>query len=337
MPMDTAEYLASQGWKGKGTALKHGHVTRPLAVVQKKTLGGVGKDRDEAVPFWDNIFAAAAINIKISSSGPGTPVTSGSATPTENPAPPPSIPSSMNAFARSKKESARRLLYSKFLRGKVLVSEELDDEVPLPRPSAEGAVAEGAEAGSSVLCSAGAVGRGHPSYASRSGSTAFDVGGAASGSLIVGPASASVPVPPTSPTPTPTPAGEDQDEGKTTRKKAAEKALRRAAKAQAKAVVKEQQRTRRRAEKSGRRRVGAEPAEEAGKDRRKGKGKDKDRVNELGLARDGAGEEDGKKKRKRSTRDLPDGAERGDGDGGDTDTLSSSPAARKKKRRGGGC
>lgn len=74
MPMDTAEYLTSQGWKGKGTgkwsfsgfgcptssspvtpwpALKHGHVTRPLAVVQKKTLGGVGKDRDEAVPFWD--------------------------------------------------------------------------------------------------------------------------------------------------------------------------------------------------------------------------------------------------------------------------------------------
>jgi nucleolar protein TMA23 len=28
-------------------------MTRPIAVVQKKTLSGVGKDRDEAVPFWD--------------------------------------------------------------------------------------------------------------------------------------------------------------------------------------------------------------------------------------------------------------------------------------------
>lgn len=34
-------------------ALKNGHATRPLAVVQKKTLSGIGKDRDEAVPFWD--------------------------------------------------------------------------------------------------------------------------------------------------------------------------------------------------------------------------------------------------------------------------------------------
>jgi hypothetical protein len=35
------------------SALKQGHATRPLAVVQKKNLSGIGKDRDEAVPFWD--------------------------------------------------------------------------------------------------------------------------------------------------------------------------------------------------------------------------------------------------------------------------------------------
>lgn len=34
-------------------ALKQGHISRPIAVVQKKTMSGVGKDRDEAVPFWD--------------------------------------------------------------------------------------------------------------------------------------------------------------------------------------------------------------------------------------------------------------------------------------------
>lgn len=65
---DPEAHLHKQGWKGKGTgelsfhdfadladdaALKAGHATRPLAVVRKKNLGGIGKDRDEAVPFWD--------------------------------------------------------------------------------------------------------------------------------------------------------------------------------------------------------------------------------------------------------------------------------------------
>lgn len=60
---DPADHLAKQGWKGKGTgedvavvlipALRDGHAKRPIAVVQKKTLSGIGKDRDEAIPFWD--------------------------------------------------------------------------------------------------------------------------------------------------------------------------------------------------------------------------------------------------------------------------------------------
>jgi hypothetical protein len=79
MPFDPNQHLLSQGWQGKGTgesslevcssrefgsvshrrlvdllpALKDGHATRPIAVVQKKTLAGVGKDRDESTPFWD--------------------------------------------------------------------------------------------------------------------------------------------------------------------------------------------------------------------------------------------------------------------------------------------
>jgi hypothetical protein len=53
MPLDGHGYLVSQGWKGKGTALREGAISRPIAIAQKKTLGGVGKDRDEAFPFWD--------------------------------------------------------------------------------------------------------------------------------------------------------------------------------------------------------------------------------------------------------------------------------------------
>jgi hypothetical protein len=53
MPLDGHNYLVSQGWGGKGKALRDGAISRPLIVAQKKNLSGVGKDRDEAFPFWD--------------------------------------------------------------------------------------------------------------------------------------------------------------------------------------------------------------------------------------------------------------------------------------------
>jgi hypothetical protein len=53
MPLDGHSYLISQGWSGKGTGLRQGAISRPLAIPQKKTLAGVGNDRDEAFPFWD--------------------------------------------------------------------------------------------------------------------------------------------------------------------------------------------------------------------------------------------------------------------------------------------
>jgi nucleolar protein TMA23 len=53
MPLDGHSYLVAQGWSGKGTGLRQGAISRPLAIPQKKTLSGLGKDRDEAFPFWD--------------------------------------------------------------------------------------------------------------------------------------------------------------------------------------------------------------------------------------------------------------------------------------------
>jgi hypothetical protein len=53
MPLDSHSYLVSQGWQGTGSALREGAISRPLALAQKKTLAGLGKDRDEAFPFWD--------------------------------------------------------------------------------------------------------------------------------------------------------------------------------------------------------------------------------------------------------------------------------------------
>jgi hypothetical protein len=53
MPLDGHAYLVSQGWKGKGNGLRRDAINRPVIIAQKKTLAGIGKDRDEAFPFWD--------------------------------------------------------------------------------------------------------------------------------------------------------------------------------------------------------------------------------------------------------------------------------------------
>ena len=53
MPLDGHAHLVAQGWSGKGTGLRSGAIAKPITVIQKKNLGGVGKDRDEAFPFWD--------------------------------------------------------------------------------------------------------------------------------------------------------------------------------------------------------------------------------------------------------------------------------------------
>jgi hypothetical protein len=53
MPLDGHSYLASYGWSGKGTGLRSGAIDKPLAIPPKRNLSGVGKDRDEAFPFWD--------------------------------------------------------------------------------------------------------------------------------------------------------------------------------------------------------------------------------------------------------------------------------------------
>jgi len=144
MPLNSHSYLVAQGWQGTGKALREGAVSRPVIIAQKKSLAGVGKDRDEAFPFWDHVFTAMAtsINVKLSNDDEdedtNTPQPSGSSTPLdrtstgilsnrpqkaglpalEAPAAPRTVRRSIIALA--KRESARRGLYSRFFRGPVL-------------------------------------------------------------------------------------------------------------------------------------------------------------------------------------------------------------------------
>lgn len=65
MTIDSHSYLVSRGWKGKGTALQEGGLSRPIVQAQKKDLKGLGKNRDDGFQFWDHVYAAAADAIKI--------------------------------------------------------------------------------------------------------------------------------------------------------------------------------------------------------------------------------------------------------------------------------
>lgn len=53
MPLDGHAFLVNQGWEGAGNGLRNGSISRPIIIPQKRTLAGIGKDRDEAFPFWD--------------------------------------------------------------------------------------------------------------------------------------------------------------------------------------------------------------------------------------------------------------------------------------------
>ncbi|KAK0201792.1 hypothetical protein DFS33DRAFT_1350034 [Desarmillaria ectypa] len=147
MPLDGHLFLVSQGWSGKGTGLRQGAITRPVIVNQKKTLSGIGTDRDEAFPFWDHLFSAAAksIQVKISSDDDdesetvvstettltlkrtttgilcnrrplgGTLVSSsGTSTPDSDLMP------RLSLLAMAKREAAKRGLYARFFRGPIL-------------------------------------------------------------------------------------------------------------------------------------------------------------------------------------------------------------------------
>ncbi|KAG2129149.1 hypothetical protein DEU56DRAFT_818059 [Suillus clintonianus] len=170
MPLDGHSYLTSYGWSGKGTGLRTGAIDRPLAIPQKRNLSGVGKDRDEAFPFWDHLYSAAtkAITIKIADGDDdddadaddnedslgsttlqlkrtatgiisnrrplsGTPA-SGTSTPDLDSHPRISI------MTIAKREAARKGLYSRFFRGPTLAPDDpsnLTSSPPSPLHSAD--------------------------------------------------------------------------------------------------------------------------------------------------------------------------------------------------------
>ncbi|GAC99722.1 hypothetical protein PHSY_007325 [Pseudozyma hubeiensis SY62] len=132
MPLNTTNFLVSQGWEGVGVPLdgKAGKgLKKPLAITQKKTLSGIGKDRDRADDWWNSIFTAGAKSLSI---GP-SPASSGASTPTLDKSKASPSRTTWNMGERSagsttmslsslaKREHARKTLMSNFVRGKPIV------------------------------------------------------------------------------------------------------------------------------------------------------------------------------------------------------------------------
>lgn len=59
---DSATYLRGLGWNGPGSSLNNssGGRAKPIVVAQKKTLSGVGRDRDTSFAWWDAVFSSVA-------------------------------------------------------------------------------------------------------------------------------------------------------------------------------------------------------------------------------------------------------------------------------------
>lgn len=59
MPLNSVTYLTTQGWGGTGVPLDGAGgsgLKKPLAIPTKRGLKGLGKERDRAVEWWDNLF-----------------------------------------------------------------------------------------------------------------------------------------------------------------------------------------------------------------------------------------------------------------------------------------
>jgi nucleolar protein TMA23 len=53
MPLDGHAFLLGQGWSGTGSGLRKGAISRPITAPQKRNLAGIGKDKCDDFPFWD--------------------------------------------------------------------------------------------------------------------------------------------------------------------------------------------------------------------------------------------------------------------------------------------
>lgn len=65
-------YLSSQGWSGPGSGLQPGSRAKPITVIKRKDLQGLGKERDESFAWWDDVFKTVAGKVGKTSNAEGS-------------------------------------------------------------------------------------------------------------------------------------------------------------------------------------------------------------------------------------------------------------------------
>jgi nucleolar protein TMA23 len=63
MPFDSTTYLTTQGWEGKGIPLDGvggAGLKKPIVIPRKDSFKGVGKDRDRAQAWWEDVYAVSS-------------------------------------------------------------------------------------------------------------------------------------------------------------------------------------------------------------------------------------------------------------------------------------
>lgn len=129
MPLNATTYLEQHGWRGKGVPLdgESGRgLKKPLALPMKRNLKGVGKERDRAVEWWDCLFEAGAKKLQSSPSitPPKETISNDNSIVIK---PKIGSSSSISLASLAKREHARRLLMSGFVRGRP--NEEYEKQV----------------------------------------------------------------------------------------------------------------------------------------------------------------------------------------------------------------
>ncbi|KAG0148017.1 hypothetical protein CROQUDRAFT_90759 [Cronartium quercuum f. sp. fusiforme G11] len=142
MVLNTTNYLTSQGWEGPGKGFTASSRAKPITVLQKKNNFGVGKDRDTAYPWWDDVFsnvlnkiAGPRVNqvvkehsdsLRLKSNKGLARTTTGIISPlppagsSVNVIPGPITNLNMDAMDFAKRNAAHRDLYRRFCRGRTI-------------------------------------------------------------------------------------------------------------------------------------------------------------------------------------------------------------------------
>jgi hypothetical protein len=63
MGFNPSAYLATLGWSGPGNGLTATSRKTPITILKKNNTFGIGRERDNSHPWWDDLFNSIALKL----------------------------------------------------------------------------------------------------------------------------------------------------------------------------------------------------------------------------------------------------------------------------------